>query len=192
MQRVVFTGLKLGSWPPYAGMTTRACSCPNPYLAELAASLCRRIGYRGVADLDWRLDMRDGQYKLVDFNPRVGAQFRFFETARGVDVVRAMHLDLTHRQVPPAPQMQGRMFGVGQLDLFSAAVSAWREHRLPLGLLPRRGMERAWLSWDDPIPAAVESVRFSGTVVRRLTKPLRRRRALPPSADEPATRDSRL
>ena len=36
------------------------------------ASSSTRVGFRGIADLDWRRDLRDGQYKLVDFNPRVG------------------------------------------------------------------------------------------------------------------------
>jgi hypothetical protein len=30
----------------------------------------------------------------LDFNPRVGAQFRLFEDDAGSDVVRALHLDL--------------------------------------------------------------------------------------------------
>ncbi|MHA6764289.1 carboxylate--amine ligase [Streptacidiphilus sp. PAMC 29251] len=78
---VVFTGIKLRSWPPGAGVTTRARALRNPALAEQAAEFCRRIGYRGVADLDWRLDRRDGQYKLVDFNPRTGAQPESFTAA---------------------------------------------------------------------------------------------------------------
>ena len=171
---VVFTGLKLRSWPPGAGVTTRARALPNPALADLAAGLCARIGYRGVADLDWRLDRRDGQYKLVDFNPRTGAQFRLFETAAGLDVVRALHLDLTGRPVPRAPQ-RTRSFGVGQLDLPAAAVWTWQQRRLPPDILPRRGTERGWLSRDDPAPAAVEAVRFTGTVARRLRRALRRR-----------------
>ncbi|WP_328875197.1 ATP-grasp domain-containing protein [Streptomyces sp. NBC_00287] len=171
--RAVFTGYKVRSWPVRSGATTRAWARPNPGLARLAAELCRRIGYSGVADLDWRFDRRDGLYKLVDFNPRIGAQFRLFESGQGVDVVRAMYLDLTGQQIPRAEQTYGRMFVVGQLDLLSATIDAWQERRVPPAVLPRRGTERAWLSWDDPWPAVAESVRFGGTVGRRLTKPLR-------------------
>ncbi|MEU3840882.1 ATP-grasp domain-containing protein [Streptomyces sp. NPDC028635] len=168
--RLVFTGFKIRSWPPYGGATTRAWSRPNPRLAELAAGLCRRIGYRGIADLDWRFDRRDGRYKLVDFNPRTGAQFRLFETRDGTDVVRALYLDLTGRLIPTAPQADGRMFVLGQADLPSAVVSARREHRMPEALLPRRGTERAWWCRDDPLPALAEAVRFAGGVTRRLAR----------------------
>ncbi|MEV0532434.1 ATP-grasp domain-containing protein [Kitasatospora sp. NPDC050463] len=164
---IVFTGHKLRSWPPGAGVTTRARAEGNPELAGLAVSLCRRIGYRGVADLDWRLDRRDGRYKLVDFNPRTGAQFRLFETVDGLDVVRALHLYLTGRRIPHGPQL-ARSFGVGELDLPAAAVQAWRERCLPPDLLPRRATERGWLCWDDPAPAAAEAVRFTGLVAGRL------------------------
>lgn len=170
--RLVFTGHKFRSWPPKTGLTTRAWARPNTALATLAGELCRAIGYCGIADLDWRFDRRDGRYKLVDFNPRFGQQFRLFSTARGLDVVRALHLDLTGRPVPEGPQIHGRGFIVGNLDAVSATVTAWRDRRLPAAL-PRHNLERAWLSRDDPVPAVAEAVRFSGTVARRVTKPLR-------------------
>ncbi|MEU1275170.1 ATP-grasp domain-containing protein [Streptomyces sp. NPDC005799] len=166
--RVLFTGLKIRSWPPYAGVTTRAVALRNPELAELADRLCRSIGYSGVADLDWRYDRRDAQYKLVDFNPRTGAQFRLFENVHGVDVVRALHLDLTGRDIPEGPQVEGRIFVAGQLDLPSVAAWLRTERRLPPDLLHVRPTERAWLSLDDPVPAVSEAIRFTGAVARRL------------------------
>ncbi|MFI6421519.1 ATP-grasp domain-containing protein [Streptomyces sp. NPDC050842] len=171
--RVAFTGLKLRSWPPYAGVTTRAVALGNPTLVKLAADLCRRIGYSGAADLDWRYDRRDERYKLVDFNPRTGAQFRLFENVDGVDVVRAMHLDLTGRDVPRGPLVEGRVFVAGQLDLPSVAAWLREEHRLPPGLLPGPETERAWLSREDPLPAVAEAVRFLGTVARRVGREVR-------------------
>ena len=111
---VLFTGVKVRSWPPEAGMTACAYTVSNPQLAALATRLCERVGYCGIADLDFRYDRRDGRYKLVDFNPRIGAQFRLFENAAGVDVVRALHLDLTGR---PVPQASWRP---------SAGASSWR------------------------------------------------------------------
>ncbi|MFJ8745487.1 ATP-grasp domain-containing protein [Embleya sp. NPDC127516] len=165
----VFTGLKLRSWPPHAGVTTYARTLANPGLAHRSARLCRAIGYRGPADLDWRLDLRDGRYKLVDFNPRVGAQFRMFETDRGLDVVRALHLDLTGRAIPTGVQREGRRYVAEHLD-----AAAWVAYRgrvgvaRPPGYPPvRGGLEPAWLAWDDPLPAAATAVRALAAAVRR-------------------------
>jgi predicted ATP-grasp superfamily ATP-dependent carboligase len=148
---VEFTGVKLRSWPPHAGMTACATTVSNPALAQLAARFCQQIGFRGIGDLDWRLDLRDGQYKLVDFNPRAGAQFRLFETEAGVDVVRAMHLDLTGRQVPASPPVEGRKMIVENIDLLARlAYAPLSRGGHPPGLPPdatcsgRRAGRRSW------------------------------------------------
>ncbi len=74
----------------------------NTELAEMAATFCKDIGYRGIFDMDWRRDVRTGAYTLLISIPDPGAQFRMFENDAGVDVVRAMHLDLSVRAADPA------------------------------------------------------------------------------------------
>jgi D-aspartate ligase len=150
---LTFTGVKVRSWPPHAGATAAAYSAANPALAHLAERLCKEIGFRGIADLDWRLDLRDGQYKLVDFNPRVGNQFRVFETTAGVDVVRAMHLDLTGRPVPAGPQVDGRRILVEHIDM-PARLAYRGGNGYPAAPPPPRpaATELAWLARDDIRP----------------------------------------
>ena len=76
---VVFTGRKVRQWPAKGGSTAAAYVSDNQDLATIAADFCTGVGYRGIFDLDWRHDLRTGDYHLLDFNPRVGAQFRMFE-----------------------------------------------------------------------------------------------------------------
>lgn len=173
----LFTGRKIRSWPPGTGVTACGHAIANPGLAALTERFCAEIGFCGIADLDWRLDLRDGQYKLVDFNPRVGNQFRLFETDAGIDVVRAMHLDLTGRPVPAGGQARPRRIIVEHADI--PAVVACR-------LAGRRGdatggrpaadgaepvqTEYAWLASDDPFPFVVmiwHSLRTALGVLRR-------------------------
>ncbi len=174
---VTFTGLKVRSWPPRAGMTACAYVVPNPGLAETAERFCKQIGFRGIADLDWRLDRRDGQYKLVDFNPRVGAQFRLFETAAGVDVVRALYLDLTGSPVPAGRQRDGRRMIVENIDL--PARLAYRRSAYSTPARPARATstELAWLALDDPLPSLAMSARVAKPVAAHLMN-LRRSRAM--------------
>jgi D-aspartate ligase len=173
---VSFTGIKLRSWPPHAGVTTHARVVRNDELAALSQRLCKDIGYRGIADLDWRFDRRDGQYKLVDFNPRTGAQFRLFENEHGIDVLRALHLDLTGREVPDSPPVYGRGIVVEHLDR-----PAWLAYRgghatAPEGVAKGPRSERAWFAGDDLLPFGMMLLRFSGTVFGKL-RPKRRRTA---------------
>ncbi|MEU0024996.1 ATP-grasp domain-containing protein [Streptomyces sp. NPDC006335] len=156
----LFTGVKVRSWPPHAGMTANAYVVDNPELADLAARFVKQIGYTGIIDLDLRFDRRDGQYKLLDFNPRMGAQFRLFESESGVDVVRAMHLDLTGRAVPEGEQRAGHRYVVENIDL--PALLAYRRSGYTTPHAPTRpsGTELAWFAGDDPLPFLTMLGRF--------------------------------
>ncbi len=164
---VGFTGVKYRSWPPRAGVTSYARVVTNHALAQQSADLCRRLGFRGIVDLDWRFDRRDQQYKLLDFNPRVGAQFRLFETTAGIDVVRAMHLDLTGRPVPKGAPIAGRGFAVEILD--APARVAYRLIGAGASPVPHAGghVEPAWFAADDPLPFVVATARASVPLAQR-------------------------
>jgi predicted ATP-grasp superfamily ATP-dependent carboligase len=144
---------------------------PNAARVTLAVDFARSIGFRGIADMDWRLDVRDGSYKLLDFNPRVGAQFRLFESDARLDVVRAMHVDLTGRPLPEGHQVDGRRYIVEDLAVASA-VAYRRDHAAaePKFGLARAGVERAWLAFDDPLPALAAAVRTATGALRRLVR----------------------
>ncbi|WP_344403615.1 ATP-grasp domain-containing protein [Streptomyces longisporus] len=156
----MFTGVKVRSWPPHAGMTANAYVVDNPELADIAARFIKQIGFSGIIDLDLRFDRRDGQYKLLDFNPRMGAQFRLFENESGVDVVRAMHLDLTGRSVPEGEQRAGHRYIVENIDL--PALLAYRRsgYTTPHAPAHASGTELAWLAGDDPLPFLTMLARF--------------------------------
>ncbi|NEA43901.1 ATP-grasp domain-containing protein [Streptomyces sp. SID11385] len=167
----LFTGVKVRSWPPHAGMTARAYVVDNPELAALAQDFVKQLGFAGIVDLDLRFDRRDGRYKLLDFNPRAGAQFRLFENTAGVDVVRAQHLHLTGRPVPPGASRPGRRYVVENIDL--PALLAYHRSGYTTPHAPRRarGTELAWFAADDPAP-------FATMLARSLRPALRHGHAL--------------
>ncbi|MCT7350904.1 ATP-grasp domain-containing protein [Streptomyces sp. 15-116A] len=133
-------GRKQLSWPRGAGLTAVGRWTPNPEVRELAERLTSALGYRGILDLDFRRCGATGRYHLLDFNPRPGAQFRLFADSAGVDVVRALHLDLTGRALPDGEQVAGREFVV--------------ENYAPLAALRPApgGRELAWYAADDRGP----------------------------------------
>jgi predicted ATP-grasp superfamily ATP-dependent carboligase len=168
---VAFTGVKYRSWPPRAGVTSYARLVPNEELVARSTDLLRRLGYRGIADLDWRFDRRDQEYKLLDFNPRVGAQFRLFETTAAIDVVRAMHLDLTGRPIPPGRPQVGRGFRVEYLDepavVARTVFGLGAASPVPHAPGPR---EAAWFAADDPLPLLAAGVRSAAPLALRLRR----------------------
>lgn len=172
---VQFTGVKVRSYPAHAGMTTCAYSVHNPALKDLAARFVKNIDFHGVFDLDWRYDRRTGLFNLLDFNPRVGAQFRLFETEAGIDVVRALHLGMSGRGIPPSPQIDARRFLVETLD--PASVLTSRDgSAAPSKPARAASTELAWLARDDMRPALAAPVRFLPMVIRRLRRVWKRNR----------------
>lgn len=167
---VTFTGRKLRSYPPDAGSTSLGLSLDNKTLRCASERFLKAVAYSGIIDMDWRQDERDGQFKILDCNPRVGQNFRMFENTSGIDVVRAQHLDLSGRRIDKTAQMEGRLFTV---ESFYALALL---RRLPRGAskqdaskyLPPKGRELAWWSSDDPVPFLMMSMRQFTRVLGRV------------------------
>ncbi|WP_445269831.1 carboxylate--amine ligase [Streptomyces sp. DSM 41634] len=122
------SGRKELSWPVRTGLTAVGRWLPDPAVEEAALRLAERLGYQGILDLDFRRD-EEGCFRLVDFNPRPGAQFRLFTDAAGLDVVQAMYMDLTGQRVPQPSGGPGRVFVAENYALLAAVRG---------GSLPRR------------------------------------------------------
>ncbi|URM90311.1 ATP-grasp domain-containing protein [Streptomyces sp. MRC013] len=187
---VAATGRKVRSWPDGAGLTAVGVWAPNPAVERLARGLVAALGYRGVADLDFRRDPGTGAYHLLDFNPRPGAQFRLFSDARGLDVVRALHLDLTGRPVPDLARSYGRRFAVENYAALSVLASPRRRSR---AYGPPGGLETAWYAADDPAPARAMARAWAAHLVSRAWAVPRSRRGaaasrapVPPRPPAPA------
>ncbi|MFH8656818.1 ATP-grasp domain-containing protein [Streptomyces afghaniensis] len=153
-------GRKQLSWPRGAGLTAVGCWTPNTQVQALAERLADELGYRGIFDLDFRRCGATGRYHLLDFNPRAGAQFRLFADSAGLDVVRALHLDLTGRPLPAGAPLAGRAFVV--------------ENYAPLAALRAApgGRELAWYAADDRAPGRVMWAQWCRHVSRRLRERL--------------------
>jgi D-aspartate ligase len=163
-------GLKLRQYPIHIGTTCFGVLKSNPEMEAVTARFVKALGYRGVFDCGYRYDARDGQYKLLDVNPRVGLNFRQCIGRDGLDVVRAMYLDLTGQPVPDDTPAEGHVWWVENYDL-AAAVDAWREGSLSLrrwaGSL-RRVDETAWFDRNDLAPFNGIWLRVPGAIGRRL------------------------
>jgi D-aspartate ligase len=169
--RPAFTGVKERSYPAYAGLTSLGRAEANPALRDQVTGLLARLGYRGILDLDLRLDRRTGEFKLLDFNPRLGAQFRLFRTTGGLDVATAAYLDLTGQAAPgPAAQEQAaRRFVVENYDPIGA-LGYWRRGDLSIAswLRSLRGIdETAWFARDDLRPFGLMCLRMGWRLVSR-------------------------
>ncbi|MFI6248120.1 ATP-grasp domain-containing protein [Streptomyces sp. NPDC051016] len=171
-------GRKQRAWPRGAGLTAVGLWTPNPQVEALAERLTDELGFRGIFDLDFRRCGTTGRYHLLDFNPRPGAQFRLFADSAGLDVVRALHLDLTHRPPAAGAPLAGRAFVVENYAPLSALRPA------------PRGRELAWSAPDDRGPGLAMWALWCRHVAGRLLARLCRPAPAEPGAHSPVVRQA--
>jgi predicted ATP-grasp superfamily ATP-dependent carboligase len=178
--RLGITGKKLRQFPVHTGATSLGVCLANTAVHELTCRFMRAIGYRGILDIGFRYDARDGEYKLLDPNPRIGQTFRLFVTREGWDVARFLYLDLTGRPLPSATAVEGRKWLVEDWDLESC-LEYRREGGLPAAewLQSYVGVEEgAWWALDDPGPAGNALRLLWDRWRRRVSRKARRSRHL--------------
>ncbi len=149
-------GRKLRQFPPHRGSTSLGICARNDVVETQTKQLMEAVAYRGPLDVGYRFDARDGRYKLLDVNPRIGSTFRLFAAENGLDVARALYLDVTGQTVPPTKVSEGRKWIVETNDVASSWAQ-FRERQLTFGEWVRslRGVqEGVWLNSDDPVPLA--------------------------------------
>ena len=169
MCRPAFTGVKERSYPADAGLTSLGCSAANEDLREEVTTFLSKLRYQGLLDLDIRLDERNGNYCLLDFNPRLGAQFRVFRDTAGTDVALAAYLNLTDQPIPPGEQVDGRRFLVENYDPISALAQVRSGRLTPLAWLSslRTIDETAWFARDDLRPFGLMCLRMGWRLASR-------------------------
>jgi predicted ATP-grasp superfamily ATP-dependent carboligase len=175
--RPAFTGVKERSFPVGAGSTSFGRSADNEQLRREIVRILTEVRYRGIVDVDARLDERSGQYNVLDFNPRIGAQFRIFTDTAGIDVALAAYLDLTGQVIPPGEQLNNRTFMAENYD-FASMIAQWRRGQLsPWSWLSSLHNldEAAWFAVDDLRPFSLMCMRMSWKLMSRPVTRARRR-----------------
>lgn len=153
--RVGFTGRKIRQYPIHVGCASLGECCAVQSLHDLTVGFMKRIGYTGILDIGYRKDPRDGEFKVLDINPRVGQAFRLFVDENDMDVVKAMYLDLTGQDIPTSPGgIEGRRWVIEDFDIVSFVH--YRQEG-SLGTVEwlrsfRQLEESAWFDWKDPLP----------------------------------------
>ena len=65
-----FVHERLQQYPNTGGPSTDRQSIHAPELVEWSIALLKRLAWRGIAMVEWKIDPRDGKPKLMEINPR--------------------------------------------------------------------------------------------------------------------------
>lgn len=141
-----YTGRKIRTFPPLVGDASCIELTREPALETLAHDIARRLGLRGIFNMDFKQDARDGRYYLLEVNARYN--FWLYAGAKnGVNLARVMH-DWQMRGEVPGPLERGTRVRWVDMKL---------DYRAFRGLA-RRG-ELGWAGWLASLgPPAIHSV----------------------------------
>src|SRR5437870_11452078 len=76
-----------------------------PQIVPLATKLFQHVGLRGLANVEFKLDQRDGQYKLIECNNRFNASNRLISSS-GLDLAKFVYNRVVGRPIQPAQTYQ--------------------------------------------------------------------------------------
>jgi D-aspartate ligase len=156
-----FTGRKLRQMPPGFGICRVGESLPVPKVAELGRRLLAALGFHGISQVEFKYDARDGQFKLMEVNPRtwswVGLPIEL-----GADLPWAMYREATGHSLPAQRNVPSQRWLWISL---SHDLERSLQHRdgWPLAHLAA-GYERvveAFYAADDPAPGIVHFSRVA-------------------------------
>ena len=170
-----FTGHKIRQFPIHVGCASLGVCRSNEEVARTTIRFMKAIGYQGILDIGYRYDHRDGKYKVLDANPRVGQAFRLFVAENDMDVVKSLYLDLTGQAQCAIVPREGRRWLIEDFDVISS-LHYFQEGTLrPLQWLRSFwGVEEAaWFSWRDPRPFLAMLGQFSRRFVSWALKNVR-------------------
>ena len=150
-----FVRQRLRMFPPDFGDSTYMVSVPLDHVRDAVECLDRlfaHLSYRGVFEAEFKYDARDGQFKLLEVNPRPWG-FIGFAAACGVDLTAMAYWDALNVSIEPVRTYIVGRHGVVGDDRF-ACWRLFRQGRLTLWSWLREwaGARQMLFSWSDPLP----------------------------------------
>ena len=149
----VFSGRKLRQTPPVIGTCRVGEAVWEQGAVDAALRLLRRFGYFGLSQVEFKRDTRDGNFKLMEINPRLW-QWHGLAAACGIDLPRLAYADLVGETPSPAAMKHaGRRWAITLLPGERPAFQ-------------RPPYVDAVFARDDPKPGLVHLARVARSALR--------------------------
>jgi predicted ATP-grasp superfamily ATP-dependent carboligase len=162
-----FVARKVRQWPPYVGTSASGEECRNDEVRDTTLALFSGLGYRGLAYLEMKRDVRTGRLLIIEPNVGRPTGRSAIAEAGGVELLYTAYCDAAGLPLPEAREQ--RYVGAKWVDLrrdAQAAVVARRQGQLSLADWARwlQG-PKAHAIWSrrDPKPFLVDLVHAAGT-----------------------------
>lgn len=158
-----FTARKLVQAPDDFGTGCVVQSEPIPEIVEPTLKLFRALQYQGMAEVEYKYDPRDGQYKLIEINTRHWDQHQL-GGASGINLSWAAYCHLTGRPCENMVKAVQRAQWIAEDTLLLHVLGSMvRPQQRTPHLWQKLSRPRIYgiSAWNDPVP----SCRYFATVI---------------------------
>lgn len=165
--RAVICMRKIRQYPVDFGVGTLMETVVEPEVQELGLRFFRAMAWRGPGSIEFKRDERDGEWKLIELNPRLWQQHGL-AAACGMNFPLLQYLDLAGRP----ETYESYAVGVRWLDEFRDPRSAWEHRRRGLLTFTQWARSlarvRSWALWaaDDPAPFLAAARHYAASAFR--------------------------
>jgi D-aspartate ligase len=150
-----FTKRIIRRYPLVTGTACYHVTDRIPEAAELGNRLFRHVGLRGLANVEFKRDGRDGKLKLIECNARFTASDCLVARS-GINLAAFVYCRLTGRAPPPTHEYEVGMRLWDPVRDFQAGLAMRRAGDLTLWGWLKSVCHRqtfAYFQWTDPAPA---------------------------------------
>ena len=174
--RAEFTGFKVRQIPRGYGTTRVLQGVQCPQIRQLGRDLLTVLRYSGLSDVEFKLDYRDGRYKLIEVNPRSG-KWVGCAIASDVDLPWAMYSDLVEGTQPAMKQSTSKLYWIHLYDDLLAPFAYCRDELSQLrGYLKPYRCTKVFAVLDraDPGPFLAEWRNLPLNLFKRIARRVKR------------------
>ncbi len=165
-----FTKRKIRQYPTGFGFGSYHLTDWSPDVADLGLKFFQRIGIRGLANVEFKRDPRDGMLKLIECNHRFTEANEQIKLA-GIDLGLFVYNKLTGRRLPDVRTYREGVVLMKPVQDFLAFRSLLKQGEITWGEWlgeVLRPVHFLYFKWWDPMPAIIGSKMFWQRQLKRL------------------------
>jgi len=162
-----FTKRKLRQYPIRFGLACYQVTTLNREVMDLGLRFFQGIGLRGIGNVEFKRDPRDGRFKLIECNHRFTAANELVRLA-GIDVARLAYSRLAGTPAPRVDSFREGIYMWHAAEDVRALLDYRRSGELTVGAWARSLLHRQHfpvLARDDPRPAVLNYRRMLGRLL---------------------------
>lgn len=153
--RTAFVHRKLRQYPVTGGASTYAVSVQHPGLVGIAEALLKDIGWHGPANIEFKIDARDGKPCLMEVNPRLWGAVQL-AIGSGINVPFLLYQLAMKDDIDPvfkyATGVRFRSLFPGDWMHFVTRLSTEKKADFDVFRLFDKDVCHATWSYSDPLP----------------------------------------